>query len=199
MRSHDIYFTSDLHFFHELMRRERKFSTVEEMNETLLDNWNSVVKPKDDVYFLGDLSFEKGKTFEGTIDLVNSLNGTIHFIRGNHEHVADKLNDRFPNMFATYSDYKHIKVYDNDTLEQQRIILCHYSFQVWDSSHYGSWNLYGHSHDSLPERKGFKSCDVGVDSWGLTPVKYETLRDKFNDEFYKYYEPIDHHTKVTNI
>jgi calcineurin-like phosphoesterase family protein len=181
------------------MREKRGFATVEEMNEQLIENWNSMVTPKDEVFYLGDLSFEKKKPYSGTLDAIERLNGTIHFYRGNHEHIADKLNEQHPKLFASYQDYGHIKVYDNDTQERNRIILCHYSFQVWDSSHHGSWNLYGHSHDSLPERGGFKACDVGVDSWKLFPVKYETLKEKFDDEFYKYYEPIDHHTKSTGV
>ena len=53
-----IWFTSDLHFNHkriiEYEPTTRPFASVEEMNETLIKNWNSVVQPEDTVYVLGD-------------------------------------------------------------------------------------------------------------------------------------------------
>ena len=54
-----IWMTSDLHFNHEnILKYEpvsRPFATVEEMNEVLIQNWNSKIKPEDIVYVLGDL------------------------------------------------------------------------------------------------------------------------------------------------
>jgi len=191
MRANDVYFTSDTHLFHAKLLEERGFSTLDEMHETIIRNWNNVVKRGDEVWHLGDFSLGK---VEPTKEILRQLNGKIHFIKGNHDSVADKLKDEF----TSYQYYKHLNIYDNDRESRQRIILSHYSFQVWDSSHHGSWNLYGHSHGSLPERRGFKACDIGVDSWNFTPVKYEQIRDKFDDEFYKYYEAIDHHNKNTN-
>ena len=54
-----IYFTSDLHLGHAAVigLSHRPFSDVEEMNETLIKNWNKTVMPDDDVYILGDLIF----------------------------------------------------------------------------------------------------------------------------------------------
>ena len=55
-----IYLTSDLHFNHvNILKYEpvnRPFETLEEMNETLIANWNAKVSAKDTVYVLGDLA-----------------------------------------------------------------------------------------------------------------------------------------------
>lgn len=50
------YYISDLHLGHENVIRfdNRPFDSVEEMNETLVNNWNSVVTNADHVYHLGD-------------------------------------------------------------------------------------------------------------------------------------------------
>lgn len=51
-----VFFTSDTHFNHTNIIRfcERPFERVDEMNEKLIDNWNSVVSPEDFVFHLGD-------------------------------------------------------------------------------------------------------------------------------------------------
>ena len=55
-----IYLTSDLHFNHmNILKYEpesRPFSSIEEMNEVIIQNWNEVVKISDTVYVLGDMS-----------------------------------------------------------------------------------------------------------------------------------------------
>ena len=80
-----IFFTSDLHFGHEGIIRmcNRPFQTLEEMDETLIKNWNSLAKPKDKVYVLGDffMYYKKPKLRE----ILNRLNGTKILIKGNHD------------------------------------------------------------------------------------------------------------------
>ena len=56
-----IFFTSDLHLGHENCIRlcNRPFSSIEEMDETLIENWNHKVTGKDTVYILGDLIYRR--------------------------------------------------------------------------------------------------------------------------------------------
>lgn len=79
-----IYFTSDLHFGHAKAIRycKRPFASLEEMDRSLIDNWNSVVSKEDTVYVVGDFSFyNKAKTKA----IVEQLNGTKVLILGNHD------------------------------------------------------------------------------------------------------------------
>ena len=59
------FFTGDQHFDHANIIRfcNRPFTSVEEMNETIIENWNSIVSNKDDVYCLGDFAFSKPARF----------------------------------------------------------------------------------------------------------------------------------------
>ncbi len=191
MRAHETYFTADTHFFHKKMLSERGFESIEEMHRVIIERWNSVVARRDHVYHLGDFAFGVASQ---ALAILKQLNGNIHLIKGNHDSVAKS----FKQEFESFQDYKHLKIYDNQRKEKKRIMLFHYPIQVWDSIHHGSWHLHGHNHGSLAERRGYKTCDVGMDCWNLTPVKYEQIRDKFNGEFYKYYTPIDHHNIDTN-
>ena len=52
----EIWFSSDLHLNHtkNFVWEERGFSSVEEMNVMLIDNFNSIIRPCDTLYLLGD-------------------------------------------------------------------------------------------------------------------------------------------------
>lgn len=78
------YFISDLHVGHTnvLSFDNRPFKSIEEHDEALIKNWNSVVGMDDDVYLLGDISWHNATK---TIEIFNRLNGHIHLIKGNHD------------------------------------------------------------------------------------------------------------------
>lgn len=180
--SNDIFFTSDTHFNHakccELFRPGR-FGSLNEMNETLIERWNSRVKKGDRVYHLGDVALGRP---EAAAEILGRLNGQIFLIRGNHEKVAEhKL---CASRFVWIKDYFGLKV------GEQKIYLCHYAFRTWNCMHHGSWHLYGHSHGTLPEIETSRSFDVGVDCWDFFPVSYDEVAAKMAT---KRFEPIDGH------
>ena len=80
----NIFFTSDTHFSQErtLELSKRPFKNVEEMDNAIIDNWNSVVEPNDIVYHLGDF---------GNVEICKKLHGNIKLILGNYEFDIDKL------------------------------------------------------------------------------------------------------------
>ncbi len=85
------WFTSDTHFGHGrvIEYSGRPFSSTEEMDRVLIAKWNARVKKEDTVYFLGDFCFKKCTEAPDArpFDYYRSqLNGTIHWIAGNHDH-----------------------------------------------------------------------------------------------------------------
>lgn len=80
----NIYITSDTHFCHvkDFLWRPRGFESVEEMNETIVERWNTVVGERDMVYHLGDIALSDT---EAAIPYIKALNGHIIWIRGNHD------------------------------------------------------------------------------------------------------------------
>ena len=182
-----IWFTSDHHWGHANIIRfsSRPFSSVEEMDEALVERWNTVVQPRDTVYHVGDVSLHKDLGRARSI--LERLNGSICLIRGNHESVAERLKDRF----AWIKDYAEVKVPDPEAREGRTfIVLCHYAFRVWNKSHHGSWHLYGHSHGSLPDDPNARSLDVGVDCHDYAPVSYARVTEIMAS---KQFVPGDHH------
>ena len=79
-----VFFTSDTHFNHTniIQYCQRPFKSTDEMNEAIIDNWNSVVGEEDTVFHLGD--FCLGSSAEWN-KILNRLNGKIYLILGNHD------------------------------------------------------------------------------------------------------------------
>lgn len=79
-----VFVCADLHFSHKniIKYEDRPFADADEMNEKLIENWNSVVTKNDLVIVLGDVAFtNKTKTKE----LVSRLNGQKYLVMGNHD------------------------------------------------------------------------------------------------------------------
>lgn len=89
------YYTSDIHFGHNkiINFEKRPFKSVEEMDNTIINNWNNKIKPTDEVYILGDFTFYKG---EKTNEILRQLNGSKYLIIGNHDcyFLKDKSFDK---------------------------------------------------------------------------------------------------------
>lgn len=95
------YFTSDTHFSHTNIIKycNRPFKSVEEMDEVLIANWNSVVKKTDQVFHLGDFGYN--------YKIAQRLNGHKHLIWGNHDRKL-RNNQNFINEFEWTKDLAQI-------------------------------------------------------------------------------------------
>ena len=134
-----IFYISDWHYGHAncIHFDNRPFKNVEEMNEALISNWNSVVSPGDTVYVLGDMFWSK--TTEA-IDVLDKLHGQKVLVQGNHDRVHDA---QLRSKFVKIDEYMEIK--DGD----RNIVLCHYPIPCFKNHFYGWYHLYGHVHTSF--------------------------------------------------
>lgn len=143
------YYISDTHFFHENVLKfdKRPYSSVEEMNKALIENWNNKVEEADEVYFLGDFSFGK---VPQTIDILSQLKGKKYLVKGNHDgrYLKDQ---RFPKLWEGISDILEIDDFVDNKLVH--LSLCHYpvlSFKGRYRKNY--FHLYGHLHNTSEEK-----------------------------------------------
>jgi len=152
--------------------KERR-EICEDMNNLLINNWNSVIQPLDEVYHLGDFSFAG---HDATQKVLDRLHGIKYLIRGNHDYDFVK---RHENEFVWIKDYYVLKVHDK-TLEEkqyhQHIVMCHFPFQSWENMTHGFWHLHGHSHGKMPSGNT-KRYDVGVDNNNLMPISYQQVKE----------------------
>lgn len=171
-----IYFTSDMHFYHEKIIKHtgRHFNSVKEMDNALVRNWNSKVGAYDEIYILGDVSM---KGAEYVQEILMKLNGQKYLIRGNHDKFADQ--EVFnKDIFVWIKDYYELK-YKNE-----RFILFHYPIEEWNQFFRGAIHLHGHQHNHEDYNyrnleKGLRRFDVGVDANNMFPVSIEEIIEFF--------------------
>ena len=150
------YYISDLHLFSKNQTKQgknfddRPFDTVQDMNDAILKNWNSVVTNGDTVYILGDIS-NRGKN-EDLFALVARLKGKKVLISGNHDDVTDY---RYKQLF--YAIYDYLELTDYADKAAYRLVLSHYPILFWNGQHRGTILLYGHTHKSI-EDAYFQKC-----------------------------------------
>jgi len=159
-----IWFSADLHLDHKniIQYCNRPFSNTKEMDDTIYDNFQ-VIKPGDTLHLLGDLSFNE-RVAADFFDMFKDVN--IIFIKGNHDSRKLQRITREKNI-PLYTLY-------DTKIDEQPITLCHYAMRVWHKSHFNSWQLYGHSHATLPPQG--KQYDVGVDNNNFKPVSWTQIK-----------------------
>ena len=167
-----IYFTSDLHLGHKNIIRfcDRPFSSIQEMDEQLIENWNMKVKKQDTVYILGDLMFRAKEPPEYYL---GQMKGRKHLILGNHDKywIKKVQIDRY---FESVGDY--LKFSDG----QHQIIVCHYPMMSWPGGR-KAYMVFGHIHNDTAMdfwpiiRNSENLLNAGVDVNDFFPVSLDEM------------------------
>ncbi len=172
-----VFFTADTHFYHANIIEfcHRPFRSVDDMNETLIANWNKVVGADDIVFHLGDFCLGDSAKWNRLLD---RLNGKIYLILGNHD--LRNFRKSYAERFESVAMQMHIEV------DKQKICLNHYPFLCYDGSNVGVWQLFGHVHtnknntsnDAARLKMLFPTqYDVGVDNNDFTPASYAQVKE----------------------
>lgn len=171
-----IYFTSDTHFCHAsiITLCNRPFKDYNEMQRSLIRNWNAVVGKQDDIYILGDF-IHKGDG-EAANQLLKKLNGKKYLILGNHDKYVDDIHFD-PGAFEWIRDYYVLNY------KKRKFILFHYPILEWAGFYGDAIHLYGHVHNGSKDETqqerlkilGTHAFNVGTDVNFYTPVCIETI------------------------
>lgn len=182
------FFTSDSHWGHKRIIElcKRPFKDVEEMNNSLIKNWNKVVPKNGIVFHLGDFAFGGSELWNKVLD---QLNGKIYLILGNHD--RGNLRENYIKKFELVTPQMQIEI------EDRSIYLNHYPFLCYGGSYRGEnavWQLFGHVH-SGPNCTGLDcnrlnilfpyQYDVGVDNNNYTPISWQQVKDVINQQIEK--------------
>lgn len=193
------FFTADLHLGHRNIARyepERARAagvapldgsvddeTQSRLDSFLIDRWNEVVGPDDEVWLLGDACMGR---LDRTIGQLSRLLGRTVLVPGNHDRVwagdhrraqwwdrylaagIDEIVDGTATLEladGTVVDLDHFP-YEGDSLGEDRHV-------EWRPTDHGRVLLHGHVHSSW--RTNGRMINVGVDVWDFTPVPEEEI------------------------
>jgi len=167
----NIFFIGDPHFGHKEIVHPYKprfyFSSYTEMEETLIENWNSIVSKNDEVWILGDICITKK-----SLGVLKKLNGTHKAILGNH--------DTFRSRFY-YEHFKFVSGAYKMYIKGEKCILTHipiHTEQLEEGSRY-TMNVHGHLHCySYGDLRYF---NVNADQINLTPIPIEVLEKRVQE------------------
>lgn len=168
----DIWLISDTHFQHANLLnflgedgipfRGQRFSSVKEMDELMIHNWNEVIKPSDKVYHLGDVMFGSKEKFEL---LWPRLMGHKRLILGNHDDGHYMASNNF---FEKIMVWRLFKGYD--------MILTHVPMQLsntYEGARQATFNVHGHIHQNTPPT--VRHINICVEQTDYKPVNIEDL------------------------
>ena len=167
------WFTSDYHLGHAniIQHCERPFKDLKEMEDTIIKNHNSRVKPEDTVFFLGDFCFTNssgGKEGEGegihAKKYMERLNGNFVFVGGNHDR-KNSLKTCIQGIFIN--------------LGGEEMYLTHKPSNFIDKVNV---NLVGHVHEKWKSKMTDSNIliNVGVDVWGFKPIDIQEIMQEVN-------------------
>lgn len=163
------YLISDTHFGHKNIisflcadgSRLRPFSSIQEHDDFIISRWNSVVKPEDKVYHLGDVGLTNGTQL---IQVLSKLNGTKILIKGNHDNL------KLSQYQQVFKDIRASHTLDGFVLSH--IPIHEYSLSRWKA------NIHGHLHAT--NLNDSRYINVSCEGVNYTPVDFEFIRNKFN-------------------
>ena len=152
-----IYIISDLHFGHENLATHRGFKNAKEQDAFIISNWNRIIKPKDTVWILGDITMEKAN-----YDVLDSLNGYKKVVLGNHDkpqHTKELL--------------KHVNSVCG-VFRYRRVLFTHVPIHE-SEFRYISVNIHGHIHEKIIDDDRY--FNVSCEAVNYTPVLLQDILD----------------------
>lgn len=164
-----VWLIGDTHFDHTNIIRycNRPFASTEEMNNCILRNWRKTIKPKDVVYFLGDMTFGRGSRKPRW--WAAQLSGKIIWIKGSHDHgirpssIVEGIEKVALNCYITCNGIEFMLVHDPfDAI-----------LNAWRG-----WIIHAHNHDNRPHidnRFGHKRISVSVEVINYKPISLATI------------------------
>lgn len=174
-----IWLTSDFHFGHnrEFIWKARGFSSVDEMNETILTKYNALIKPEDNIYILGDLMLGS----PDNIEYIKQLHGKLHIVLGNHD------TDTRAKMYCGLANVVEVNYAIKFDYHKYHFYMSHFPTLTGnlekESLTQMTLNLYGHTHQKTNFYMDMPFMyHVGVDSHDCTPILLDTIIQDMNDK-----------------
>jgi len=180
-----IYLIGDTHFYHNNIIEycNRPFKSSLEMNDIIIENWNSIITEDDTVIHLGDFAIGYDRENYNNkkdcyIDLMRKLNGEKILVRGNHDHES----------VSFYKDIGFEEVYDYFVYED--ILFFHYPLKIDKytkkeqkemiervKKEQFNYVIHGHIHNNSETLKNHFNCSI--ENINYKPIEFEEIKRNF--------------------
>lgn len=165
----NIFFTSDHHFDHANFlnfkddngNKIRPFETVEEMNETMIERWNSVIKVQDKVWHLGDVTFKPNQFAR----IASRLHGHKRLLVGNHD---DPKNYELTRWFEKVQLWRIFK--------DENFVCTHIPIRIDQFRGKVQFNVHGHIHQNVIDDPQY--VNICVEQTNYTPLSMDELKER---------------------
>jgi calcineurin-like phosphoesterase family protein len=181
-----VWFTSDPHWGHAFVSGIRGFSDPAEHDASLLANYQRLIRPEDQVWWLGDLAMNKP---DHALAIIDSIPGTHHLVTGNHDRCSPIFRDAHKWQRAYLDVFASVQAFARRRIVSSEVLLSHFPYAdgTSDADHTeyprysqyrlpdeGRWLIHGHTHNAAQKLHG-RQVHVGVDAWNFEPVSLATI------------------------
>lgn len=170
----DFYITSDTWFGRPQILQianRRKFSNIEDMNKSMIREWNKKISNDDLVIHLGNFAWDPLTARS----VLKKLNGSILFLLGDSDDALLEVFDEFSDKH-TILDMQIAKIQNHDS------VISHYPLLDWPGKETGTIHIHGHSvFSNKTDLRISNRINACCDYWSYAPIKYSTIKDLIND------------------
>jgi len=161
-----IYFISDTFFGRTSLIKDRKYSSVKEMNRSIIDKWNSVVTNDDIVYHLGNFGWDIISTEEA----LHELNGKINLIPSPYDL-------RNINLFKLNNINLIPGIFE---IPSRGCVLSHYPLKDWVGKDKDILHIHGGNKEYKADLEKELRFNANCELWSNTPISIDALKEVVN-------------------
>ena len=160
----NIFLTSDTFFGRQLTALDRGFMSVEEMDDTIIENWNKRVGKKDTVIHLGNFGW----------DPISSESAMIH-LNGEIKFMSAVYDSHLPEMSLLRSGRHQLMLNSITTFSKDKLIVSHWPLADWYGKEEGIIHAHGGKIKSNTN-DGYR-FNVNIENWNFCPIELEFLKE----------------------
>jgi len=154
-------------------QNKRPFGNVIDMNEEMIQRWNTVVTDEDDVIHLGNFAWDPSTAEEA----LGRLNGRkILLLPGEHDQAILDLHAK--GMLPSNSTLTN-RIYDQKKI---KATFTYWPLLEWPSKKDGNYLYYGYYDPKYKSDHKKKMINMACEFWNYTPHKVDSLIKLFNDK-----------------
>jgi calcineurin-like phosphoesterase family protein len=177
-----VWYTADLHFGHAKVAQLREFADVDVHDNLIACNWGAKVRTNDIVYVLGDIAVSNPTR---ALEILHNLPGRKHLIVGNHDACHPMHREAHKWQAKYFTAFESVQPYARRRIGGMNVLMSHFPYAAdrgetrypqYRLPDLGEFLLHGHTHSDRV-RTSDHEIHVGLDTWGLEPVREDVIAD----------------------